>query len=120
MTHSPCIWVIDDDDSIRWVLERALDRAGLAVRGFETADLAWAALEQSPPPDTILADIRMPGLNGLDFLARVRARADAPPVIIMTAFSDLDSAVAAYQTGAFEYLPKPFDLDEAVDLVRRT
>lgn len=119
MTHPPCIWVIDDDDSIRWVLERALDRAGLAVRGFETADLAWSALEQSTPPDTILADIRMPGLNGLDFLARVRARPNAPPVIIMTAFSDLDSAVAAYQTGAFEYLPKPFDLDEAVDLVRR-
>ncbi|AGA35363.1 Nitrogen regulation protein NR(I) [Thioalkalivibrio nitratireducens DSM 14787] len=113
------IWVIDDDDSIRWVLERALSRAGLDARGFESADLAWSALEQDEAPDVIVADIRMPGLNGLDFLARVRNRPDHPPVIIMTAFSDLESAVAAYQTGAFEYLPKPFDLDEAVGLVRR-
>ena len=113
------IWVIDDDDSIRWVLERALDRAGLEARGFESADAAWKALEQGGLPDTIVADIRMPGLNGLDFLARVRNRPDPPPVIIMTAFSDLESAVSAYQTGAFEYLPKPFDLDEAVSLVQR-
>jgi two-component system, NtrC family, nitrogen regulation response regulator GlnG len=115
-----CIWVIDDDDSIRWVLERALSRAGFEVRGFESADQAWKALEADDGnPDTILADIRMPGLNGLDFLARVRERPDPPPVIIMTAFSDLESAVSAYQTGAFEYLPKPFDLDEAVGLVQR-
>ncbi|AHE99728.1 nitrogen regulation protein NR(I) [Thioalkalivibrio paradoxus] len=116
---NPSIWVIDDDDSMRWVLERALSRAGLDVRGFESADLAWGALEREETPDAILADIRMPGLNGLDFLARVRGRPDPPPVIIMTAFSDLESAVSAYQTGAFEYLPKPFDLDEAVSLVRR-
>lgn len=113
------IWVIDDDDSIRWVLERALSRAGFDARGFESADAAWSALEDEGNPDVILADIRMPGLNGLDFLARVRERPDPPPVIIMTAFSDLESAVAAYQTGAFEYLPKPFDLDEAVGLVQR-
>ena len=116
---NPIIWVIDDDDSIRWVLERALDRAGLQARGFESADAAWKALEEEGAPDTILADIRMPGLNGLDFLARVRERPDPPPIIIMTAFSDLESAVSAYQTGAFEYLPKPFDLDEAVSLVQR-
>ncbi len=113
------LWVIDDDDSIRWVLERALTRAGFDVRGFASADLAWDALEADGHPDTILADIRMPGLNGIDFLARLRQRPDPPPVIIMTAFSDLGSAVAAYQTGAFEYLPKPFDLDEAVGLVQR-
>jgi two-component system nitrogen regulation response regulator GlnG len=113
------LWVIDDDESIRWVLERALTRAGYEVRGFATADRAWAALQQETPPDTILADIRMPGLNGLDFLARLRERPDPPPVIIMTAFSDLDSAVSAYQTGAFEYLPKPFDLEEALSLVQR-
>nr|WP_296748639.1 nitrogen regulation protein NR(I) [Thioalkalivibrio sp.] len=116
---SASIWVIDDDDSIRWVLERALSRAGFEARGFESADQAWKALEEEGAPDTILADIRMPGLNGLDFLARVRERPDPPPVIIMTAFSDLESAVSAYQTGAFEYLPKPFDLDEAVGLVQR-
>jgi two-component system, NtrC family, nitrogen regulation response regulator GlnG len=116
---NPTVWVIDDDDSIRWVLERALTRAGFDVRGFESADQAWKALEDDGNPDTILADIRMPGLNGLDFLARVRERPAPPPVIIMTAFSDLESAVSAYQTGAFEYLPKPFDLDEAVGLVQR-
>ncbi|MBS0001446.1 MAG: nitrogen regulation protein NR(I) [Thioalkalivibrio sp.] len=113
------IWVVDDDDSIRWVLERALNRAGLEVRGFESADSAWSALEEGDTPDTILADVRMPGLNGLDFLARLREQPDPPPVIIMTAFSDLESAVSAYQTGAFEYLPKPFDLEEAVGLVQR-
>ncbi|WP_019595151.1 nitrogen regulation protein NR(I) [Thioalkalivibrio sp. ALM2T] len=115
----PIVWIIDDDDSIRWVLERALQRHAIAVRGFETADAAWAALERDPVPDTIVADIRMPGLNGLDFLARMQTRPDPPPVIIMTAFSDLESAVGAYQTGAFEYLPKPFDVDEAVALVQR-
>ncbi|WP_038052268.1 nitrogen regulation protein NR(I) [Thioalkalivibrio sp. ALJ1] len=115
----PTVWIIDDDDSIRWVLERALQRQDIAVRGFETADAAWAALDHDPMPDTIVADIRMPGLNGLDFLARMQTRPDPPPVIIMTAFSDLESAVGAYQTGAFEYLPKPFDVDEAVALVQR-
>nr|WP_018868922.1 nitrogen regulation protein NR(I) [Thioalkalivibrio sp. ALgr3] len=116
---NPTVWIIDDDDSIRWVLERALSRSDIAVRGFESADAAWAALETEDTPDTIVADIRMPGLNGLDFLARMQSRGDAPPVIIMTAFSDLESAVGAYQTGAFEYLPKPFDVDEAVALVQR-
>ena len=118
---TPMIWVIDDDDSIRWVLERALQRAGFSVRGFESAERAWRAVEQTDTamPETILADIRMPGLNGLDFLARLNTRSDPPPVIIMTAFSDLESAVSAYQTGAFEYLPKPFDLDEALSLVHR-
>lgn len=119
MNSAPRIWIIDDDDSIRWVLERALERANFTVQGFESADNAWKALGELPAPDTILADIRMPGLNGLDFLAKLREKPDAPPVIIMTAFSDLDSAVSAYQAGAFEYLPKPFDLDEAINLVRR-
>ncbi len=115
----PTVWIIDDDDSIRWVLDRALQRQAIDVHGFETADAAWAALDTEPVPDAIVADIRMPGLNGLDFLARMQTRPDPPPVIIMTAFSDLESAVGAYQTGAFEYLPKPFDVDEAVALVQR-
>ena len=113
------VWIIDDDESIRWVLDRALQREGIEVRGFDSADAAWAALDGEPVPDAIVADIRMPGLNGLDFLERMQARPDAPPVIIMTAFSDLESAVGAYRTGAFEYLPKPFDVEDAVALVRR-
>ncbi|MFO1371541.1 MAG: nitrogen regulation protein NR(I) [Candidatus Competibacteraceae bacterium] len=112
------VWVIDDDHAIRWVLEKALQRENLTVSAFETATGALDALKQGRP-DAIVADIRMPGMNGLELLARLRERAPDLPVIIMTAHSDLDSAVSAYQGGAFEYLPKPFDVDEAVALVRR-
>lgn len=112
------IWIIDDDASIRWVLEKALKQADMQVSSFETADDALSALGQSTP-DTIITDIRMPGMNGLDFLKHLSEEYPAIPVIIMTAHSDLDSAVSAYQGGAFEYLPKPFDIDEAVDLARR-
>jgi len=112
------IWVIDDDRSIRWVLERALRQEEMDVRSFESAENALAALGQEEP-DAIVTDIRMPGMDGLAFLAEINDRYPDLPTIIMTAHSDLDSAVAAYQGGAFEYLPKPFDVDEAVELVHR-
>lgn len=119
MARKEQVWVIDDDHSIRWVLEKALQREAMTVTSFESGNAALAALERSPSPDVIVADIRMPGMNGLELLACLRERAPGLPVIIMTAHSDLDSAVSAYQGGAFEYLPKPFDVDEAVALVRR-
>jgi two-component system nitrogen regulation response regulator GlnG len=112
------VWIVDDDASIRWVLERALKQAGLSPITFEDADSAMAALRRGEP-DVLVTDIRMPGKSGLDLLDDVRARKPKLPVIVMTAHSDLDSAVAAYQGGAFEYLPKPFDIDQAVELVRR-
>ena len=112
------VWVVDDDASIRWVLERALKQAGLETRAFEHADAALAALRQGAP-DVLVTDIRMPGRSGLELLEEIRAKRPRLPVIVMTAHSDLESAVAAYQGGAFEYLPKPFDIDQAVELVRR-
>ncbi len=112
------VWLVDDDASIRWVLERALRQAGMAPTVFEQADSAIAALHRESP-DVLITDIRMPGRSGLELLAQVRTAHPDLPVIVMTAHSDLDSAVAAYQGGAFEYLPKPFDIDQAVDLVRR-
>jgi len=112
------LWVIDDDRSIRWVLERALKQAHMEVRSFDNADAALQALERSQP-DAIITDIRMPGMSGLELLSQIAQRQPDLPVIIMTAHSDLDSAVSAYQGGAFEYLPKPFDVDEAVELARR-
>jgi len=112
------VWVVDDDASIRWVLERALKQAGLETRAFEHADAALAALRQGAP-DVLVTDIRMPGRSGLEMLEEIRAKRPRLPVIVMTAHSDLESAVAAYKGGAFEYLPKPFDIDQAVDLVRR-
>ena len=118
MSKKEQVWVIDDDHAIRWVLEKALQREGMSVTVFENANGVLSALQQSRP-DAIMADIRMPGLNGLELLARLRERAPDLPVIIMTAHSDLDSAVSAYEGGAFDYLPKPFDVDEAVALIRR-
>ncbi len=118
MDNTAKIWVIDDDRSIRWVLERALKQVQMEVRSFDNADEALHALERTQP-DAIITDIRMPGMSGLELLAEIAARRPQLPVIIMTAHSDLDSAVSAYQGGAFEYLPKPFDVDEAVELARR-
>jgi two-component system nitrogen regulation response regulator GlnG len=118
MSRKERIWVIDDDHAIRWVLEKALQRDGMTVTTFESAPGVLDALRQGTP-DAAIADIRMPGMSGLDLLSRLREQAPQLPVIIMTAHSDLDSAVSAYQGGAFEYLPKPFDVDEAVALVRR-
>jgi two-component system nitrogen regulation response regulator GlnG len=112
------VWLVDDDASIRWVLEKALRQAGMQPRAFEQADSALAALERDEP-DVLITDVRMPGTSGLKLLESVSERHPQLPVIMMTAHSDLDSAVAAYQGGAFEYLPKPFDIDQAVDLVRR-
>ena len=112
------IWVVDDDHSIRFVLEKALSREGLPVRTFSNARDLLAALEDDSPV-VLVSDIRMPGGSGLDLLAKVKARLPNLPVIIMTAYSDLDSAVSAFQGGAFEYLPKPFDLPRAVELIRR-
>ena len=112
------VWLVDDDASIRWVLERALRQAGMHTTSFEEAESALAALGRAEP-DVLVTDIRMPGRSGLDLLEEIRASRPKLPVIVMTAHSDLESAVAAYQGGAFEYLPKPFDIDQAVELVRR-
>jgi two-component system nitrogen regulation response regulator GlnG len=112
------VWVIDDDRSIRWVLERALKKAELGVKLFESADNALQALE-GETPQVIITDVRMPGMDGFQFLEKVQNDYPKLPVIVMTAHSDLDNAVNAYQGGAFEYLPKPFDVEEAVELTKR-
>lgn len=112
------VWVVDDDRSIRWVLEKALERAGIPIRPFSNGELVLDALADERP-GVVLTDIRMPGLDGLQLLERLREFDPELPVIVMTAHSDLDSAVSSYQGGAFEYLPKPFDIDEAVAAVRR-
>ena len=118
MSHSETVWIVDDDRSIRWVLEKALQQGGLSTESFDNADSLLGRLGRQQP-DVIISDIRMPGTSGLEMLAQIRQRFPRLPVIVMTAHSDLDSAVASYQGGAFEYLPKPFDVDEAVSLVRR-
>ncbi|MDP1708445.1 MAG: nitrogen regulation protein NR(I) [Gammaproteobacteria bacterium] len=118
MTDKDRVWVIDDDRSIRWVLEKALQQANMEVTCFDSATRVGAALAREQP-DALISDIRMPGTDGLALLAEVNTRYPELPVIIITAHSDLDSTVAAYQGGAFEYLPKPFDTDEAVEVVRR-
>ncbi len=112
------IWIVDDDQSIRFVLEKALAREELPVRSFTNPRDVLTALEDDEP-QVLVSDIRMPGGSGIDLLAKVKERHPGLPVIIMTAFSDLDSAVSAFQGGAFEYLPKPFDLPKAVELIRR-
>ncbi|CAN5142501.1 nitrogen regulation protein NR(I) [soil metagenome] len=112
------IWIVDDDESIRWVLEKALARENLATKSFSNARDAIDALQTSTP-QVLVSDIRMPGESGLALLQAVKAKHPGLPVIIITAFSDLDSAVAAFQGGAFEYLAKPFDVDKAVELIRR-
>jgi two-component system, NtrC family, nitrogen regulation response regulator GlnG len=112
------VWIVDDDRSIRWVFEKALDREGIACSSFASAQEAMAALAGGPP-QVLVSDIRMPGPSGLELLHKVKQEHPAVPVIVMTAYSDLESAVAAFQGGAFEYLPKPFDVDQAVDLIRR-
>ncbi len=112
------VWIIDDDRSIRWVLEKSLAREEIDFQSFATADDALRALE-TDVPQVVVSDIRMPGHSGLDFLQRLHDRYPDIPVIIMTAYSDLESAVSAFQSGAFEYLPKPFDINHAVELIRR-
>jgi two-component system, NtrC family, nitrogen regulation response regulator GlnG len=112
------VWLVDDDASIRWVLERALKQSGMLAKAFEHADAALEAL-RTEAPDVLITDIRMPGNSGLELLQEIHESRPGLPVIVMTAHSDLDSAVSAYRGGAFEYLPKPFDIDHALDLVRR-
>jgi two-component system, NtrC family, nitrogen regulation response regulator GlnG len=116
------VWIVDDDQSIRFVLEKALLREGLPTRSFTNPREVLQALEVADVhngPQVLVSDIRMPGGSGLDLLSAVKQRLPGLPVIIMTAFSDLDSAVSAFQHGAFEYLPKPFDLPKAIELIRR-
>jgi len=112
------VWVVDDDHSVRWVLEQAFKQAGMRTRSFERAELLLDALKDDEP-DVLITDVRMPGMDGFALLERLCRIAPDLPVIVVTAYSDLDNAVAAYQGGAFEYLPKPFDVDEVVDLVRK-
>jgi len=118
MTETTNVWIVDDDRSIRWVLKKALARDGMIATDFETGDEALTALERTTP-DVLITDIRMPQLDGLTLMQRLHEHHPELPVIVITAHSDLDAAVSAYEGGAFEYLPKPFDVEEAVDLVRR-
>jgi two-component system nitrogen regulation response regulator GlnG len=112
------VWVVDDDESVRWVLQQALKQAHMIPRAFESGRQFFDALERDRP-DVLITDIRMPDMSGLELMERL-TQVDADiPVIVITAHSDLDSAVSAYQGGAFEYLPKPFDIDEAMELVSR-
>jgi two-component system nitrogen regulation response regulator GlnG len=118
MRRNSKVWIADDDNSIRWVLERALTQAGIANESFADGDELLRQVAKSQP-DVIISDIRMPGTDGLELLTRIKEQHPDVPVIITTAHSDLDSAVAAYQKGAFEYLPKPFDLDEMIAVTER-
>ena len=116
------VWIIDDDKSIRWVIEKALTREGIAYKSFVSAQDGMDTLDIDDPegtPQVVISDIRMPGASGLDFMKMLKAQLPTTPIIIMTAYSDLESAVAAFQGGAYEYLPKPFDVDHAVELIRR-
>ncbi|MCC2658862.1 MAG: glnG [Panacagrimonas sp.] len=118
MSQALEIWVVDDDESIRWVMQKSLMRAGMKVQTFEGAAELFDALAEDTP-DVLITDIRMPGVSGLELMERVRHEKPGLPVIVMTAHSDLDAAVASYKGGAFEYLPKPFDVDAVAELVRR-
>ena len=116
------IWIVDDDQSIRFVLEKALMREDMPTRSFTNPQEVLKALETCSPeegPQVLVSDIQMPGGTGLELLTAVKEKHPALPVIIMTAYSDLDSAVSSFQGGAFEYLPKPFDLPKAIELIRR-
>ncbi|MDP2561043.1 nitrogen regulation protein NR(I) [Psychrobium sp. 1_MG-2023] len=112
------VWVLDDDSSIRWVLEKALSSANITATSFAAAESLWQALSHEQP-SVIVSDVRMPETDGMELLQRVQQHYPDIPVIIITAHSDLDSAVSAYQSGAFEYLPKPFDIDDAISLIQR-
>lgn len=118
MTKANHVWVVDDDKSIRWVLEKALSRSGIQVDAFASGEALLKELE-TRSPDVVISDIRMPGIDGLEVLAKIVELHTELPVIITTAHSDLDNAVSSYKSGAFEYLPKPFDIDEAVAMTRR-
>ncbi len=112
------VWVVDDDQSVRWVLEKALRQAGMESRSFDRAEHLLDAIETGSP-DVLITDVRMPGMSGITLLERLHRSRPGLPIIVITAHSDLDNAVAAYKGGAFEYLPKPFDIDEAIELVSK-
>ncbi|MBL8506794.1 MAG: response regulator, partial [Methylobacillus glycogenes] len=112
------VWLVDDDRSIRFVLEKALAGAGFMVESFDAAEPALRAL-MARTPDLIFTDVRMPGMDGMAFMDRLRQRSASVPVVVMSAYTDLPSTVAAFHRGAFDYLPKPFDIDSAIDMARR-
>jgi two-component system nitrogen regulation response regulator GlnG len=116
--QSLTVWIVDDDQSVRWVLEKALKQAGMETKSFERAEHLLDAIDENEP-DVLITDVRMPGMSGLMLLERLRSSRPSLPIIVITAHSDLENAVAAYKGGAFEYLPKPFDIDEAVELVHK-
>ena len=118
MQNPNIVWIVDDDKSIRWVLDKALQKAAIVCKSFANASSLLTAL-QTGSPDALLTDIRMPGMDGLELLKKIQQDYPSLPVIVMTAHSDLDSAVSAFHGGAFEYLPKPFDINEVVDVVQR-
>ncbi len=118
MADALTAWVVDDDQSVRWVLEKALRQAGIESRSFERAEHLLDSMDVAPP-DVLITDVRMPGMSGIALLERLHNEHPDLPVIVITAHSDLENAVAAYKGGAFEYLPKPFDIDEAVNLVKK-
>jgi two-component system nitrogen regulation response regulator GlnG len=116
------IWIIDDDQSMRWVLEKTLSNNGYRVTAFESASVALAKFKRTPVearPQLLITDVRMPGINGFELLRQIRNISPQTPIIVMTAYTDLDTTVQAFEEGAFEYLPKPFDIDDALELVAR-
>ena len=116
------IWVIDDDQSMRWVLTKTLTNNGYRVTAFESGSVALASFKRAEPgerPDLIITDVRMPGINGFELLKQIKNFSPHTPIIVMTAYTDLDTTVQAFHEGAFEYLPKPFDIDDAIELVAR-
>lgn len=116
------IWIIDDDQSMRWVLEKTLTNNGYQVSAFESGSVALASFKRTDPkarPRLIITDVRMPGINGFELLKQIKNISPRTPIIVMTAYTDLDTTVQAFHEGAFEYLPKPFDIDDALELVAR-
>ena len=116
------IWIIDDDQSMRWVLDKTLSNNGYEVSAFESGSVALATFKRTAPderPSLIITDVRMPGINGFELLKQIKHISPQTPIIVMTAYTDLDTTVQAFHEGAFEYLPKPFDIDDALKLVAR-
>ena len=116
------VWIIDDDQSMRWVLDKTLSNNGYQVSAFESGSVALASFKRTEPedrPSLIITDVRMPGINGFELLKQIKHISPQTPIIVMTAYTDLDTTVQAFHEGAFEYLPKPFDIDDALQLVAR-